>query len=84
MSVPFRATPVLAATVNVAVPGPLALAGEVRVIHEALLSAVHEQPAAVVTVMLVPLPPPAPIDWLPGEIENEQLGGAAAWLTVNV
>jgi hypothetical protein len=81
---PLRAPPVLTPTVNVAVPGPLALAGEVRVIHESLLFAVHEQPADVETAMLVPLPPPAPIDWLPGAIENEQVGAAAAWLTVNV
>ena len=68
----------MAPTVNLAVPGPLALAGEVRVIHEALLFAVHEQPADVVTVMLVPLPPPAPIDWPSGAIENEQLGATTA------
>jgi hypothetical protein len=75
----------LAPTVNVAVPGPLTLAGEVRVIHESLLLAVHEQPADVETAMLVPLPPSAPMDWFVAEIENTQSGAAAAaWLMVNV
>jgi hypothetical protein len=77
---PLRAPPPLAATLNVAVPGPLPLASEVKVIQDAWLVAVHAHPADVEIVIVVPPPPPALMDWLFGAIENEQPGdgGAAA------
>jgi hypothetical protein len=75
---PLRAPPLLAATLNVAVPGPLPLAGEVNVTQDAWLVAVHAHPADVEIVIVVPPPPPAPMDWLFGAIENEQLGGGGA------
>ena len=51
------------------------------VTHPALLVAVHEQPAVVVTATL-PEPPAAANDWLAGDRLNAQL--AAACVTVNV
>ena len=47
-----------AATLKNAVPFPVPLAPPVTVIHEALLAAVHAQPAPAVTVLL-PVPPAA-------------------------
>src|SRR4051812_16303626 len=67
--VPFRSVPVVfGAAVNGTVPLPLAPVPGGTVIHEALLTAVHEQAAVVVTVKAVPAPPPAAIDWLVGAI----------------
>jgi hypothetical protein len=63
VSVPVRAVPALAATVNVIDPLPLPLALEVTVIHGTLLTAVHAHPAAVVTVTGVPAPPVAAMFW---------------------
>ena len=57
VSVPVRAAPLLASTVMLTVPGPLALPAEVTRIHAALLTAVHAHAAAVDTVMS--LAPPA-------------------------
>ena len=66
VTVPVReAGSVFAATVNVAVPDPDP--AEVVVIHVALLTAVHVQPAAAVTVV-VTVAPPAATDWLVGAI----------------
>ena len=63
VSVPVRCwTTAFAATVNVTVPPPLPLAPDVIVNHASLLTAVHAQPAIVVTVTVVPAPPDAPID----------------------
>jgi hypothetical protein len=59
VSVAVRAAPVLAATVNCAVPLPLPLAPCVIVTNAALLVLVHAQPEAAVTVA-VPVPPSAP------------------------
>ena len=59
---PFRAPPLLAATLNVAVPGPLPLAGEVKVIQDAWLVAVHAHPADVEIVIVVP--PPLQRRWI--------------------
>jgi hypothetical protein len=58
-SVPVRLdATVLAATANVTEPLPDPVAPPVSVIHEALLAAVHAQPAATVTALL-PVPPDA-------------------------
>ena len=61
VSVPLRAVPELAATLNDTEPFPFPLAPEATVIQEALLTAVHAHPAAVVTEA-EPLPRPAPTD----------------------
>jgi hypothetical protein len=61
----------LAATVKVADPGPELEAPVLTVIHEALLTAVHRQPAATLTVVLAE-PPPAAIDCDVGEILGAQ------------
>ena len=64
VSVPLRlAVAVFAATLNPAVPGPVPDAPLVTVIHDALVVAVHAQPAPAVTPVL-PVPPAAPNDWL--------------------
>ena len=72
---------VLGATVNVTVPVPLPLALPVIVIHVNVLVVVHEQPAAVVTVV-DPFAPPATTDCDVGESENVQPVGSC--VTVNV
>ena len=84
VSVPVRSAPVFAAIVKSTDPLPVPLAPDVIVNHAALLTAVHAQPAVVVTVTVVPGPPAAPIDWLVGAIVYAQAGGAAACVTVNV
>ena len=56
VNVPLRAAPVLAAIANATEPGPVPLAPDVTVIHEAFEAAVHAQVLAVVTVA-EPLPP---------------------------
>jgi hypothetical protein len=61
VSVPLRALPVLAATVNATEPLPVPLAPAVTEIHGTLLMAVQAQPAALVTATL-PLPPGAGIE----------------------
>ena len=60
-----RDVPLFALTENDTVPWPVPLAPDVIEIHDASFVAVHAQPLPVVTVM-VPLPPSAPTDWLPG------------------
>jgi hypothetical protein len=72
---------VFAAAVKLTEPLPEPDAPAVIVTHPALLAAVHEQPAVVVTAT-VPEPPAAAKDWLAGEILNAQL--APACVTVNV
>jgi hypothetical protein len=68
VKVPVRlVVALLAATVKVAVPGPALEAPVLTLIHEALLTAVHRQPAATLTVLLAE-PPPAAIDCDAGEI----------------
>ena len=85
VSVPIRSAPVFAAIVKSTAPLPLPLAPEVIINHVALLPAVHAQPAIVVTITVVPVPPAAPIDWLDGAIVYVHAGGgAAACVTVNV
>jgi hypothetical protein len=63
VNVPVRWAPVLAPTVNVALPFPLPLAPDPTFSQEALLEAVHAHPVPAVTAMVEPAPPPAPIDW---------------------
>jgi len=58
----------LAATVNDTDPAPLPVAPDVMLTQLSLLTADHEQPAAVVTVRL-PFPPVAGIEALAGEME---------------
>jgi hypothetical protein len=53
---PLRAGPLFAATVNRTVPSPVTFAGEVIVIQDTALAALHAQPAAVCTVK-EPCPP---------------------------
>jgi hypothetical protein len=82
VSVPVRLeATVLAATSNVTEPLPDPVAPPVRVIHAALLAAVHAQPVAAVT-LAPPLPPAAAKDCVVGEIDGEQV--AAACVTVKV
>jgi len=66
VSVPVRAPPVFAATVNVTVPLPVPLAPLAIVIQLALLLAVHVQPDCVVTVTGPPVPPSVGNAWLVG------------------
>ena len=68
VSVPLRAPPVFAATVNETVPGPLLLALPVIVSHAALAVAVQAQPVADCTLKL-PGPPVALTEVLVGLIE---------------
>jgi hypothetical protein len=81
VSVPERAVPVFAAAEKVVVPLPVPLAPPVIVSHETLLTAVHEQPAAVVTATGAPAPPLTGIDWL---VELRLAVQLAAWFAVNV
>jgi hypothetical protein len=68
VSVAVRAAPLFADTLNAMTPLPLPDAPCVTVIQAALLTAVHEHPAAVVSDT-VPLPCPGPTLRLVGEIE---------------
>jgi hypothetical protein len=72
---------VFAAAVKLTEPLPEPVAPAVIVTHPALLAAVHEQPAVVVTATL-PDPPAATKFWDAGERLNAQL--AAACVTVKV
>ena len=81
VSVPLRAAPVLAATVNPTDPLPVAEAPDVMLIQAALETAVHAHVPAVVTVT-DPFPPPTATVWLVAETEKEQL--APSCVTVNV
>lgn len=51
VSVPVRAAPLFAVKLTLTDPGPVRLAGLVKVIHSALEEAVHEQDALVETLM---------------------------------
>jgi hypothetical protein len=62
VSVPLRAAPVFAATVNATDPPPLPLAPDVMVIHDSLLVAVHVQPLAVETATGLAAPAVAATD----------------------
>jgi hypothetical protein len=62
VSVPLRAAPVLAVTLNSTDPLPLPLAPDVTLIHGALVDAVHVQPPVVDTDTGVPAPADAPTD----------------------
>ena len=62
LRLPVRPAPPLAATVNVTVPGPLPLPGDVNVIQPAWLAAVHAQPAEVEIAIAAPSPPAALTD----------------------
>ena len=90
-TLPLRAPPVLAATVNVMVAGPLPCAGDVKVIHAARLAAVHGHPAEVASVNVAP-EAAEPIDSVTGVREYAQappeLGGSGPplgdWVRVTV
>jgi hypothetical protein len=62
LRLPLRAPPLLAATLNVTVPGPLPPAADVNDIHDAWLDAVHPHPGDVEMLIVVPAPPAAPMD----------------------
>ena len=73
----------LAAAAYCTVPLPVPPAPAVMVSHAALLVAVHEQVAPVVTP-IEPLPPAASSDWLVLDSEYVQGGGAPAPACVTV
>lgn len=78
--VPVRvAVELLGATEYIMLPFPEPLIWEMMLIQLALLADIHVQPAGAVTDT-VPLPPPAGMVWLVGEIEYEH--AAPAWVTV--
>ena len=83
VSVPVRAAPVLALTVNVTDPLPLPADPDEMAIHGTLAAAVQLQPGLVETATGLAVPAAAPIDWLAGLIEYEQLAPAAC-VTANV
>ena len=68
VSVPLRAAPVLAVTLNSTDPLPLPIAPDVRLIHDALVAAVHPHPLLVDTATGLPAPAVAATDWLVGVI----------------
>src|SRR5690349_8817248 len=80
VTVPERATPVLAEAVTPTVPFPLPLAPDAIVSHGVLLEAVHAQPAPAVTLTFDD-PPAAGIVRLAGANPNEQ---PLPWVTVKV
>ena len=71
VTVPVRAGPSDALTLNPIVPGPLPAGPDVIAIHASLLRADQEQPAPVVIAM-VPVPPIAAMLWLAGVTELVQ------------
>ena len=73
--------PVLAAMLNVTVPGPVPLAPAVTVTHAASLLAVHAQPLGAVTVT-EPDPPVAASAWLVAE--SVEVHVTPAWVIVTV
>ena len=81
VKVPLRAGPLFEATENVTLPLPLPLAGDVTVIHDALLVAVHPHPPEAVTVTEVFVEPAAAVENVVGLTPDEH---AAAWDTVTV
>lgn len=70
VTVPCRSASELAATTSCTVPFPVPLAPDEIPIHDALLDAVHAQPAATVTATDV-VAPPAPALYESGAIEYE-------------
>src|SRR3954447_26107557 len=81
---PFRASPVLAATVKPTAPlPPPELPLEIE-IHGADGVAVQVQAESLAVSAIVPVPPADGTEASTGEIEYVQGGGGAAWLTVNV
>jgi hypothetical protein len=62
-----EAVPVFAAAEYVTVPLPVPLAPELIVIHEKVFDVVQLHPVPADTFVFA-VPPPAPIDWLAGEI----------------
>jgi hypothetical protein len=84
VSVPLRAVPVFAATVNATEPLPVPDDPPVIVNHGTLAPAVHpHEPADAVTVT-EPGPPVSPTVWAVGAIEIVQGAGAAACVMLNV
>src|SRR5512138_3520872 len=71
VTLPVRAAPVFASTEKVSEPLPDPLDGVVSTMNASLLIAVQLQTLLVVIVMVV-LPPLAPVDTLVGESTNEQ------------
>jgi len=69
---------VFAATVNPTFPSPLPEFGPLRLIHGAVVVAVHEQLFADALMAIVPGPPASAKFCDVGEIEKEHAGGGAA------
>ena len=69
VSVPTRAAPVFAATLNATDPSPLPLVPDVMVIQDSLVVAVQAQPLADETATGLPAPAEAATDSLVGAIE---------------
>ena len=82
VSVPVRAAPVFAATLNVTLPFPVSLALDVTVIHGTSLTADHTQVLAADTEIGVPGPPAAPMLWFVGEMLALQPTTLAPCVTV--
>jgi hypothetical protein len=85
VSVPLRSAPEFALVVNVTVPFPVSEPPDETVIHEAFDVAVHEQPAAAVTLTLA-LPDPAPtrVEELDSEYTHGAGGGGGGGVGVGV
>jgi hypothetical protein len=92
VSVPLRAAPLLAATLNVTVPLPVPLVRPVRLIHDALLLADQSHDAGAPTEMELLVAPDARNDTSLGETATLQVmgvtgGGGAAlacWVSFTV
>ena len=69
VTVPVRAAPALAATVNVAVPFAVPLDPDAIEIHATVLAAVHGQPSEAVTDTDMPVEPVDGTDTLDGVTE---------------
>src|SRR4051794_26814644 len=82
VSVPDRAAPVFAATVNATVPLPVPDAPPVTVSQPTFAPAVHAQVGADAVTVTDPEPPPSATLWPVGAIENVHVGAGAACDTV--
>ena len=75
VSVPLRAVPVLAATLNATVPLPVPDAPLVTVSQGTLAAAVHAHDAAEAVTVVDPVPPVSDTDCAVGAIVNVHGGG---------
>jgi hypothetical protein len=87
LSEPDRAAPVLAAMLNVTVPGPVPLVPPVTETNPIWLDAVHGQVLPTLT-LTAPPPPPAPAlidvgDNVAGQLFTFGGGGVSGWPVIN-